>query len=65
MLDRERLFFSIGMLAAIALSATVVALSLQLYFGRGAIVAGIRQGLAALGGLVFAVWFLGRSNGRR
>ena len=62
--DRERLLFGIGMLAAITLSATVVAVFLQLYFGRGAIVAGIGQGLAALGGLVFAVWFLGRCNGR-
>ncbi len=62
MADRKELLFT--MLAAIALGATVVAFSLETYYGPSALFAPLGQGLAVLGALTFALWLLTRTNGR-
>jgi|RhiMetStandDraft_4_1073278.scaffolds.fasta_scaffold592667_1 hypothetical protein len=63
MLDRKELIFRIGVLAAIALTATVLALAVENYFGGSALFAALGQGLAMLGAVTFALWLLRRSNG--
>jgi hypothetical protein len=63
MADRKKLLFTIGMLAAIALGATV-AFALETYYGPSELFAALGQGLAVLGALTFALWFLRRANGR-
>ena len=64
MADRSQLLFTIGVLAAIALGATVVAFALERYFGPSALFAALGQGLAVLGAPTFALWLLRRTNGR-
>jgi hypothetical protein len=64
MSDRKELLFTIGMLAAIALGATVAAFALKAYYGPSALFAALGQGLAVLGALTFALWLLRRTNGR-
>jgi hypothetical protein len=50
-------------LAAIALTATAVALALASYFGRSALFAAIGQGLAIVGA-DSPLWLVRRTNGR-
>jgi hypothetical protein len=64
MADRAELLFTIGVLAAIAIGATIVAVALERYFGPNPFFAALGQGLAVLGALAFALWLLGRINGR-
>jgi hypothetical protein len=64
MADRKELLFTIGMLAAIALGATVVAFALETYYAPSALFAALGQGLAVLGALTFALRLLRRTNGR-
>jgi hypothetical protein len=64
MADRKELLFTIGMLAAIALGATVAALALEAYYGPSVLFAALGQGLAVLGALAFGLWLLRRTNGR-
>jgi hypothetical protein len=62
MADKTDLFFTIGVLAAIALGATVVAFALETYYGPSALFAALGQGLAVLGALIFALWLLKRTK---
>jgi hypothetical protein len=64
MVDRKELLFRIGVLAAIALTATVAALALEAYFGRIELFAALGQGLAMVGAATFGLWLLRRANGR-
>jgi hypothetical protein len=57
--------FRLEMLVAIALAATVIALLFEAYYGHRALFAALGQGLAILGAVIFALWLLRRSNGRR
>jgi uncharacterized membrane protein len=55
MQDRKELAFRIGMLVAIALTATVVAFALEDYFGSSAVFIALGHGLAVFGAIVFAL----------
>jgi hypothetical protein len=55
--------FRLGVLVAIALAATVIALWLQAYYGHSALFAALGQVLAILGAVTFALWLLRRPNG--
>jgi hypothetical protein len=63
--DWKEGLFRLGVVAAIALAATMIALSLQAYYDHRALFAALGQGLAALGAVIFALWLLRRSNGHR
>jgi hypothetical protein len=52
----KTMFLMASILLAIALASTVIALSLQMYFGRIAILALLGHVLAALGAATFALW---------
>jgi hypothetical protein len=65
MMGRRELFFRIGVLAAIALTSTAVALALEDYFRRLEVFAALGQGLAIFAAATFALWLLRRNNGRR
>jgi hypothetical protein len=64
MVGRTELLFRIGVLAAIALTATVVALALEAYFDRVEVCALLGQGFAIIAAATFALWLLRRTNGR-
>jgi hypothetical protein len=55
----------VGVLLAIALLATLIALSLQSLYDHNALFAALGQGLAVLGAVIFAIWLLRRPDGRR
>jgi len=55
MQDRKDLAFRIGMLVAIALTATVVAFALEDYFASSAVFIALGHGLAVFGAIVFAL----------
>jgi len=50
----------VGVLAVVALAATVIALALQTYFGRLPVLALFGQVLAAAGAAAYALWLNGR-----
>jgi len=54
------MFPIVGVLVIIALAATVVALSLQMYFGRLPLLALLGQLLAVFGAAGFALWLNNR-----
>jgi hypothetical protein len=58
-------FQLIGMLIAVALAATVLALGLQTYLGRLPVIAGLGTLLAAIGGVLIALRATRRSDGGR
>lgn len=61
MSQNNSMFPIVGVLVIIALAATVVALSLQMYFGRLPLLALLGQLLAVFGAAGFALWL---NNGR-
>jgi hypothetical protein len=50
----------VGVLAVVALAATVIVLALQTYFGRLPVLALFGQVLAATGAAAYALWLNGR-----
>jgi hypothetical protein len=50
------LLLVLGLLAVIALAATVIALSFQRYYGRLPMLVFLGQVLAAIGAAAFALW---------
>jgi L-asparagine transporter-like permease len=65
MADWKEWLFRLGVLVAIALAATVIALLFQTYYGHRELFAALGQVLAIFGAVIFALWLLRRSNGRR
>jgi hypothetical protein len=61
----DPMMFTGGMLLAVAIMATVIALSLQSFYGHAPIFAALGQMLAILGAAVFAWWIVRCQNGHR
>jgi hypothetical protein len=57
---KESWVFIIGVLVAIALASTVIALTIQTYFGSLPVLALFGQVFAATGAAFFALWLRGR-----
>jgi hypothetical protein len=53
----------IGLLVAVALAATVLALGFQTYLGRSPFIAGVGTALSATGAVALALWASRRFHG--